>query len=300
MKTGKAKRYVALAMVIFGTIGLFRRNISLPSGGIAAARGLVGMLFLLGVMGLKKQRIDLPAIRKRWRMLLISGTALGVNWMLLFEAYQHTTVATATLCYYMAPVLVMLLSPLLLWEKLSTLKAVCIAVSLVGMIFVSGILDAGFSGSGEWLGVLLGLGAAAFYATVMLCNKQLADVPSTDRTNVQLGVAGLVLLPYNLLTSSPASAPLTLASLGVLAVVCILHTGVAYVLYFGAMPSLPAQTVALYSYIDPLVAILCSALLLHESLTPLGWLGAAMILGATLLSELLPEKRASTSNETSA
>ncbi len=292
-EAARAKAMLILSMVIFGTVGLFRRYVELPSSVIATLRGLVGMVFLLIVMAAGKKRIGWQAIRKHWGMLLLSGAALGVNWMLLFEAYQYTTVATATLCYYMAPVLVTLASPLLLRERLSGGKLGCIGVSLMGMVLVSGVLDAGFSGSREWTGVLLGLAAAAFYATVVLCNKRLSGVPALDRTFVQLGVAGLALIPYDLLTEDIAALTLSSEGLLLLAVVCVVHTGAAYALYFGSTPYLPAQTLALYSYIDPLVAILCSAVLLHENIGLTGWIGAALVLGATIVSEMSPGRKQS-------
>ncbi len=273
------------SMVIFGTVGLFRRSIPWPSGLIATCRGFVGMLFLLGVMAARRQKPDWSAIRRRLPLLLLSGAALGLNWMLLFEAYQHTSVATATLCYYMAPVMVLLLSPLLLREKLTARKLLCIAAALAGMVLSSGVLDAGFSGKKEWLGVLLGLGAAAFYTMVMLCNKRLTDLPAFDRTFVQLGVAALALIPYDMLTADGASLALSANGIVMLAIVCIVHTGLAYALYFGAMKGLRASTVALYSYIDPIVAILCSALILRESIGLTGYVGAVLVIGAMILSE---------------
>ncbi len=241
MERSKAKRHLALAMVIFGTVGLFRRWIPLPSGAIASARGLAGMAFLLLMMAVRGQRVNGRLIRKRWKLLLFSGAALGVNWMLLFEAYRYTTVATATLCYYMAPVL-LLLSPLLLRERLTALQGGCIAAAVAGMVFVSGVTETGFSASSEWRGVLLGLAAAACYAAVMLCNKRLGDVPALDRTFVQLGVAGLVLLGELLTDGVQSASAMTAAEWALLAVVCIVHTGAAYALYFGAMPALPVQT----------------------------------------------------------
>ncbi len=289
--TAKQKLMLAASMFIFGTIGLIRRQIGMPSSAIAMLRGLAGALFLLGVMRFCRKRIDWQTIKAKWPLLLLSGAALGVNWMLLFEAYQHTTVATATLCYYMAPVIVTLASPLLLKEKLSGVKAGCIGVSLAGMVLVSGVMTAGFSGSGEWTGVALGLAAAAFYATVVLCNKRLTDVLALSRTLIQLGIAGLTLLPYVLLTEDVSAIAMGPTGWALLAVACIVHTGVAYALYFGSMKKLPAQTLALYSYIDPIVAILCSALLLHENIGPAGWTGAALVLGATVVSEMWPSKK---------
>ena len=121
-----ANAKITLSMLIFGTIGLFRRWIELPSSLVAMARGAIGMVFLLLVLRAKKQRLDGAAIRKNLPLLIPSGAALGINWILLFEAYNYTSVATATLCYYFAPMLIVLASPLALHEKLTARKLACV------------------------------------------------------------------------------------------------------------------------------------------------------------------------------
>lgn len=277
------------SMFIFGTIGIFVHYLPLPSAFIAMVRGFTGAAFLLLVMALKKQKPDKIAIKSNLLILLLSGAALGINWILLFEAYRYTTVATATLCYYFAPMLVILVSPLLLKEKLTARKLICVAAALVGMVFVSGILQTGFGGGSEYVGVLFGLGAACFYASVMILNKKLHDIEAYDRSVMQLGVAGIVILPYVLLTQHVAAADFNVTVIILLAVVGIVHTGVCYALYFAGMKDLPAQTVAIFSYIDPVVAILLSALFLKEPLGVYGIIGAVLVLGATFISEL-PEK----------
>lgn len=284
-----------LSMFIFGTIGIFRRWIPLPSSVVAMTRGLLGMLVLLLVLRLRKIRLNAAEIRKSFVLLCLSGAAMGVNWILLFEAYNYTSVAAATLCYYLAPMFVVLASPLLLHERLTRRKLLCVCVALLGMVFVSGILQTGVSGSGEIRGILLGVGAAAFYASVILMNKRLGSVPAYERTIVQLGAAGIVLLPYVLITEIPMQLQLTKAALPMLLVVCILHTGVAYMLYFGSLMHLKAQTAAILSYIDPLVAVALSALLLKEPMGLNGVIGAALVLGAAIACEL-PERKAKGEN----
>lgn len=280
---------LTLSMVIFGTIGVFRRYIPLPSSLVAMTRGLTGMLFLLLVMVLRKRGMNRAAVRKRLGMLCLSGAAIGVNWILLFEAYNYTSVATATLCYYLAPMFVILASPLVVGERLTAKKLICVLAALLGMVFVSGVLEAG-GGSSDLKGVLLGLGAAVLYASVVLMNKQLGDVPAYDRTIVQLGSSAAVLLPYVLLTEDMGALTFTPGTIGLLLVVGIVHTGIAYALYFGSLMQLKAQTAAILSYIDPVVAVLLSALVLREHMSLLSGLGAVLVLGAAVVSEL-PSRR---------
>ena len=287
--TGAKVKLIA-AMAIFGTIGLFVRHIPLPSSVIALARGFVGMAFLLLVTAAGGARISGASIRSNLPLLLLSGACLGVNWILLFEAYRFTTVATATLCYYLAPIFVILASPLVLRERLTGRKLACVAGALAGMVLVSGVPGGAAAADGNLRGILLGIGAAAFYASVVLLNKGLRGISAYDRTVVQLGVSAAVLLPYVLLTQKLGQLSPGLSGLALLAVVGIVHTGVAYALYFGSMGELPAQTVALFSYIDPVVAILLSAVVLREGMGLAEWVGAALVLGSTLISEL-PERR---------
>ena len=283
MNTKAARLQVIAAMVIFGTIGIFRRYIPLDSSLIALVRGAVGTVFLVLVTVLGRKGLDWKAVRRRLPLLIVSGAAMGFNWILLFEAYNHTTVATATLCYYMAPVMVMLLSPVVLHQQLRAKKAACIGVALIGMVLVSGVLSPQ-EGAGL-TGVMLGLGAAALYASVMLMNQFLKDVPVMDKTILQLLSAAAAMLPYVLLTVDFAAQSASAVAVIMLAVVAVVHTGVAYWLYFGGMGRLPAQTTALLSYLDPVIAIILSACFLGEAMTPATVIGAVLVLGATIYSE---------------
>ena len=278
---------LTLSMVIFGTIGVFRRYIPLPSSLVAMSRGLIGMLFLLLVMLLRRGGMNRTAVRRKLGLLCLSGAAIGVNWILLFEAYNYTSVATATLCYYLAPMFVILASPLVVGERLTARKLICVLAALLGMVFVSGVLESG-GGSSDLKGVLLGLGAAVLYASVVLMNKQLGDVPAYDRTIVQLGSSAAVLLPYVLLTEDMGALTFTPGTIGLLLVVGIVHTGIAYALYFGSLMQLKAQTAAILSYIDPLTAMVVSIFILFEPTTVLQIIGGVLILGGTLFSQ---EKR---------
>ena len=284
-----ARAKLALSMFIFGTIGIFRRGIVLPSSIIAMVRAVVGTLFLLGLILAKRQKIDREAVRKNLWLLILSGILLGFNWILLFEAYQYTSVATATLCYYMAPIFIILASPLLLKEKLTLRKGLCVVVALGGMVLVSGFAETGINGIGEMKGVLFGLAAAVFYASVVLLNKGIRDISAYDKTIMQLGIAAVVLLPYTLLTENWSTLSFDTNTVVMLLIMGIVHTGFAYAMYFGTTRVLSAQTLALFSYIDPIVAVLLSALVLKESMSVLSLVGAVAVLGSTIVSEL-PEK----------
>ena len=229
-------------------------------------------------------KINWDALRKNFLLLFISGAMIGVNWILLFEAYNYTSVAVATLCYYMEPVLLIVLTPFVLKQKLSVKKILCVPVALVGMVLVSGVL----SGEQEvsLTGVALGLAAAVLYTSVVLTNRFLKDISAYDSTLIQLFVAAVVITPYNLIVGMQPTGTVDIKAIIMLVVVGFLHTGLTYYLYFSSMNNLPSETVAIYSYIDPAFAILLSVFFLKEPMTVSGVVGAVLILGACLASEI--------------
>ena len=285
MKTLLSPRaQLIFSMLIFGTIGVVRRFIPFPSSVVALVRAAVGLVFLLLLRLIRRQRVDGAAVRRNLVKLLILGVMLGANWIFLFEAYNHTSVAAATMCYYMAPVFVILLSPVVFGEKITLRKGICSAVALFGMVLVSDVLSSG-------KGLVLGLIAASLYAAIVIVNRTLSDISAEDRTIMQFAVAAAVMLPYVLLTEDVSALRLTPFVLAMLLLVGVVHTGFAYVLYFGSIPRVPAQTAALLSYLDPVVAVILSLTVLHEPMSLPAAVGAVLVLGAMVCSEVEPKKR---------
>ncbi len=283
MKTNKPLFQLSLSMVIFSTIGIVRNYMDMPSAFISLGRAAIGVLFLLLLAFLTKRPPDLAAVRKNLSWLLLSGACLGLDWTLLFESYRHTTVATATLCYYMCPSLVVLGSHFIFKERLTVKKGLCVLVAFLGMVLVSGFLDSELPSADEIQGVLLSLAGAVFYAGVVLLNKKIHLNSSLDKTIFQLALAGCVLAPYVLMVGEPVSfSPI---NVGLLLVLGVIHTGTAFALYFGSVEHLSGQTAALFSYIDPILAIVLSALILGEPLGVSEIIGSCMILGAAIVSE---------------
>jgi len=283
---GKSKLLLIASMLIFGTIGIFRKYIPLSSSLLAIIRGLLGSLFLLLILKLQKNSLSKESIKKNLKYLLISGALIGINWMLLFEAYNYTSVAVATLCYYMAPVFVILLSPFLLKEKLPISKIKYIALSVIGMVLVSGVLENGVENISEIKGIIFGLSAALCYGIVVILNKKIKNINAYDKTIVQLSTASVVLIPYTLLTEKIDFSLFTPSVTALVLIVGIIHTGIAYALYFGSMDKLKARTIAVFSYIDPVISVILSALLLKESIGFIQYIGAILVLGSALMGEL--------------
>ena len=197
---GRAAALYASAMAIYGTIGIFRRLIPLSSGMLACCRGLIGGLVLLAWMRLRGGRLRLDIPRGKKLLLAVTGGLIGLNWILLFEAYNYTTVGIATLCYYMQPTLLILLSPLVFRERLTWLKGLCAALAFCGMAFISGITEGAAAQGRDVIGILLGLGAAALYTTVVILNKKTPVEDAASKTVIQLFSAAGVMVPYLLLT----------------------------------------------------------------------------------------------------
>ncbi len=279
---------LSLAMASFGTLGLFVRHIGISSAALALCRAVLAAVLLGIFLASTGQGVGLKTIRKSLPLLLISGGAMGINWILLFEAYRYTTVSVATLSYYFAPVLVTLACPILFKEKLKARQWLCFAMSTLGIVLITGIGD--LSGSDtHFAGILFGLGAAVFYATVVLLNKFIRDVGGIQRTFLQFVAAVIVLIPYVACTGGVDLGVLDGAGWTSLLVVGLVHTGLTYCLYFSALKELPGQEVAILSYIDPLVAVIISVSVLGEQLTWLQALGGVLILGFTLYNELKGE-----------
>ena len=287
----KSLLMLTLSMVIFGSIGIFRRYIPLPSAALACWRGMSGALLLFLFAKARKKKLNHAIGGKKTALLALTGAMIGVNWILLFEAYNFTTVATATLCYYMQPTIVILLSPLVFGEKITLKKGLCVILSLVGMVFVSGLFDQGIPAFSERKGILFGLGAAVLYAAVVMMNKKLTGMDAYEKTIVQLLSAAAALVPYLLLSGQPVQMEWSFTGVILLLIVGFVHTGVAYALYFGSMDGLKAQTVAICSYLDPVTALLLAALILKEGITVYGILGAVLIIGSALISEIPSGKR---------
>lgn len=280
----KSKLNIAASMAIFGTIPLFVRNIPISSATLALCRAVIAAVFLLVIRAVTGHPVHLKKMGRDAFPLFLSGAAMGFNWILLFEAYKYTTVSVATLSYYFAPVIVTAVSAMLFRERLTIKQTLCFIGSTAGLTLVIGLNN--LTGGASLKGVGFGLGAAVLYATVILLNKRIHSVSGIDRTVLQFIAAAVVLTPYIAVTEGFSFGGMTAVGWLNLAVVCLVHTGFAYVLYFTSLPALRGQEVSILSYIDPLLACVISFAVLHEPTTALQLVGGAMILAFTLLNEL--------------
>lgn len=281
----KSKIQFILSMIIFGTIGLVVRYIDLSSSERALVSSFIGCLFLLLIFFISKKKISWNLVKSNALFLILSGIALGGNWIFLYQSYDHTTLANATLGYYFAPVLVMILSPFVLREQLSIKKIVCIVVAVIGMFMIVGE-GVSASRSEDIFGISFGLIAAAFYAALLLLNKFIKDMGKLELTVIQLGTTTLLLMPYVFLTEGFGIFEVSSSSIPFILILGIINTGIGFWLFFSGMEKLKAQSIAMLSYVDPFVAILISAIILQEQMTIVQMLGGILLLGSTFVSEI--------------
>ena len=286
-RTMNPRLMLITSMTVFGTLGIFVRNIPVSSGELALYRAILAALLIAVFLLVTKQKIPFANIKREVPLLLASGVAMGINWILLFEAYKYTTVSVATLRYYFAPVIVTVVCPILFKERLTGKQIVCFVMSTLGLVLITGIGDIG--GGSDFLGILFGLGAAVFYATVILLNKFIKNVEGIHRTFLQFLSAIVILIPYVIMTSGVTLGNLNGLGWANLLIVGLIHTGVTYCMYFSSLKELPGQKAAILSYIDPLVAVLISVTILGESMTVWQVIGGILILGFTLWNEISPK-----------
>ena len=284
MNSTKSKIIFIISMVIFGTLAIFVKNINVTSGELALYRAVLAASIIGFYLLITKQKIALKAIKKDIILIIISGMAMGFNWIFLFESYKYTTVSVATLTYYFAPIIVMIVCPILLKEKITLKQWICFIVSTLGIFLIIGITNINIS-SDHFLGVIFGISAAVFYATVIIINKYIKSISGIHRTFIQFLAAILVLVPYVLLTSGFNLSGLELTGWISLLIVGIIHTGITYCLYFTSLKNLDGQTVSILSYIDPLVAIIVS-FMLKETMTTFQIIGGVLIIVSTVLNEI--------------
>ena len=281
----RAKLNLLFTIMLFGTIGTLSRFINMPSSVICLGRAFFGVIIILAVITFHRERPDYEAIKRNIGWLTLSSILMCANWICQFEAYKHTTIATGTLCYYMQPVFYILAGAIVLKEKLSARKIICVMIAFCGMILVSGVLQTGLHLS-ELKGVIYGVSGGFFYAMVVLINKYMKDISPMNTVIMQLAMVSVIMLPYSALTGAFGEVTITTAGMICLLVLGFLHTGIGYIIYFDAVNKLPAQTVGIMSYIDPVEAVLLSAFFLREPISVYTIAGAVMILGAAAFSEL--------------
>ncbi len=277
---------IIISMIIWGTIGLFVRGIELSSLEIAFFRALLGSGFLILISIANKDKIDKAILKSNLLLLTLSGIALGVNWITLFQAMKYTTISNAILSYYFAPVFIVIFSSVLLKEKISTKSIVYLFGAILGLFLIVKSGDSGIvNGYNHTKGISYGLIGAILYAVVVMINKYIKRLSGFQSTLIQLSISAIVLMPVVLKNSSMNFNNIEIKTWILILIVGIVHTGIAYLLYFSSIKDVKGQSIAILSYLDPIVAILVSFLFLGESMNAMQALGGVLILSTAYMSE---------------
>jgi len=279
-----AKYQLLISMILSGTLGTLMHYVTFPSSISALSRSLISTPFLLLMIRCKKEHLNFTAIRKNILLLFLTGMMIAGSWIFMFEAYKYAPVSVVTLCSYLSPIFLLIAAPVVLKEKISLKKCACVLVALVGVLIISGSADLGVQEGLDIRGILFSMGASLSNTALILLSKKIGDISPYDQTVVQFAMAGMVMFPYALLTGGFSQLQIDGLSLLMLLIIGIVNTGICYVMYFDAMPKVPAQTIAIYNYVPSLVAMVLSAVVLGERLTPGSLCGGLLILAAAVIS----------------
>lgn len=283
----KYKLEFLIVMCSFGILGPIVKAIGFPSPVIAFFRASIAGISLAIYYFARNKRVDKATRKRCFIPLIICGICLAGDWITLFTAYNYTTVATATICYYIEPILVLIGSGIFLKEKIRTKHLICIIVAFIGVAFVSGIVENGLPSLAELKGVLIAALGAAFYAVIVILNKKLmTDVDPVFKTMFQLLVAAVITMPYVLATEDLSALVFTPKKIALLLFLGIVMTAFTYIFYFSNVVRIPTKTAAIFSYGDPVVAVIVSVLFLHEPISIYGIIGAVLVIGSAVCSEL--------------
>lgn len=277
---------IIISMVIWGTIGIFVRGIELNSIEIAFFRAFLGSVFLILIGLINKDKINKEILKMNLLVLCLSGIALGINWIALFQAMKYTTIANAILSYYFAPVLITIFSAVLFKEKVSIKTIICLFGAILGLFLImkSGDLET-VGGFNHIIGILYGLAGAVIYAIIVILNKYIKELSGFQSTLIQLSIATIVLIPTVYGRNSININIIDIKTWILILIIGIVHTGIAYVLYFSSIKEVKGQSVAILGYLDPIVAILTSFLILGEPMGVAQVLGGLLILSTAYINE---------------
>ncbi len=274
------------AMLLFGANGIVASHIGLSSYEIVLCRTFIGSLLLAIIFKLSKGEVCFWREKRQSIYLIVSGVAMGASWMFLFEAYRHIGVSLSSLLYNCGPVLVMALSPLLFKEKLTRNRCIGFLTVIAGVFLVNGLFMQGRLN--QW-GLFCGSISAVTYALMIVCNKKASRITGLENAMLQMSISFLAVLLFTLFKQGYITRPAAADWLPIV-LLGVLNTGGGGYLYFSSLNQLPAQTVAICSYLELVSAVIFAAFLLHEALSPMQISGAVLIVGGAILGDCLKSR----------
>lgn len=291
------KLKLSLVMLLWGSIGVFTRYINVSPIILAFLRAIIAIPVLYTFHRLYKNQSESNI--KKLIPFVISGGILGLAWLCLFTAFKNTSISIAVLAYNMCPVYVLISAPIILKERLNRIQIMTIIGAFAGLlIIVSNALNSSdFSLVGLGFGIVSGL----LYATLVIINRMVkTEMESSTITLIQMISATIILLPFCVFDERV----MTITKLDTLSILLILilgliHTGVAYRIYFSTYKKLSAVSIVSFSYMEPVFSIILSVIILGEKVYLNQIIGGVLILGSTYLGEFVSERRLSNGSHAS-
>lgn len=286
MKEKNALGKYLFSLLLFGSNGVIASGIALSSHAIVLLRTLLGCALLTVLFSLTGNRIRLRENRRDLFFVALSGAAMAADWLFLFEAYARIGVSLGMLINYTGPAIVIALSPAVLREKISAPKIAALLLALLGAALIGG--KAAIEGISAW-GLFCAVMSALSYAVMVLANKKARTITGMQNATLQLFFTAIVVALFALIHG----VRLSLSSSDCLPVLWLglINTGLGCFFYFSSIGKLPAQSVAVCGYIEPMSAVILAAIVLREKLSGLQWLGALLIIGGAIYGELKHEKK---------
>ena len=293
----KEKLKLIFISATFGTIGIVTHFIPLGSAAIVFYRALLGGIFIVIMTYLSGKTVNLNAMGKNFFVLVWTGFFMGLNWVFQFEAFRVSTVAIGTVCYNTMPIFLLIIASFMFKERISIKSVVCILIATIGVVLVSNVINTGIH-SNEVLGCFYGILGAVNYALIVIFNRKLSNIETHDKVIFQFIFSAIIMFIYvvfiqrsGLFFEKSISNRDLLVGIFCILLLSFFHTGFCYVHYFNAVSRLKAETVAILTYIDPVVALFTSYFILKEKTTGIQMIGAGLILVSTLANELIKSKK---------
>lgn len=275
-----------LSAIIFGTNGLIARYINVSSFFLVASRGIIAVVFIWLMLHIQNKKIDINAVKANYKNLLLSGLALGFMWIFLYTSYNYS-VSISSLINNMAPTFAVVISAIIYKEKLTIKQILCVTFVLIGVLLVSGILEEELITS-PYAFIFSFLSLSCFCINIII-NRKMTSINPIDKTLVQMFISFIIATIATLITKQ-IPTKLDTTSILLMVLLGVLNTGIAYMLYYGSITTLPAYKISVICYIEPVVAIILGVLVLNEKMTILSAIGSVIIIVAACISELIDKK----------
>ena len=276
----------------FGTIGFVMHFIPLSSAVAVFYRALIGGLFIIIMCLISKIEIGIKTMIDNFFILIITGFFMSLNWVFQFEAFRVSSIAIGTVCYNTMPIFLLIIASFVFKESITVKNVICILIATIGIILVSNVINTGIQ-SNQVLGCIYGIIGAILYALIVIYNRKLNNIKTHDKIIFQFIFSSIIMVIYILLIQkqsiffeSNLDTRTKMIGLISLLILCLFHTGFCYIHYFNAVSNLKAETVAIMTYIDPVVALFLSYFVLKEKTTNLQLFGALMILASTFINQV--------------